>query len=121
MAAGLDTESQAVSLGTIAVLPSGDVVKTGVVGVGDTASLWRDVDDGVAFTSSDNDSTYVSSGTSASATHILKFAGGKAGIASKVVVRYRARNAGATGTIRITLRDRSSVVPVPRTPSPALG
>ena len=107
-AVGLSTA--ALVTGTFAVKPSADDLKTGVVGVGDTSQLWKNVDDGTAFATADNDTTYVSSGTSTTAIHRVRYAGGKAGTASQVVVRYRARTSSAGGTAQVKLYDGETVV-----------
>src|SRR5262249_10054470 len=71
--------------------PTSDVVKTGVTGVGSTTSLFQNVDDGTAFTSADNDTTYVHSGTNSSAVHRVGYSGAATGTVTKVVANYRAR------------------------------
>jgi hypothetical protein len=100
---------QALTLGTFAVKPVADTLTSAVAGVGDTTALWKNVDDGTAYTSSDNDTTYVRS-TSDTAAHGVRFSGGKAGTVSQVVVHYRARVANATGTIEVELRDGNEAV-----------
>src|SRR5688572_9700833 len=102
-AIGMST--QALAFGSVLVKPSADDVKSGVTGVGDTSALWKNVDDGLAFASADNDTTYVHSGSSTNAMHRVRYAGGKAGTISQVVVRYRARTSSAGGTAQVRLVD----------------
>src|SRR5262245_31068912 len=85
----LDDVSDAVV--TSNLKPTSDVVKTGVTGVGSTTSLFQNVDDGTAFTSADNDTTYVHSGTNSSAVHRVGYSGAATGTVTQVVANYRAR------------------------------
>jgi hypothetical protein len=105
-----DLYSQPLSLGVFPVKPSADDLKSGVTGVGDTSALWKNVDDGITPASTDNDTSYVHTGTNATGTHRLRFAGARDGGVSQVTVRYRARTSSASGTAQIRLYDGGTLL-----------
>jgi hypothetical protein len=94
---------------TSSLKPSSDVVKTNVSGVGDSTNLFRNIDDGTTFGSSDDSATYVRC-TSTTCTHRVGYSGGPGGTVSKVVINYRVRRAGATGNAQVKLHDGSTLV-----------
>ena len=77
--------------------------------MGDTTNLFRNVDDGTTFASTDDSSTYVQC-TASTCTHRVGYSGGPAGTVSKVVINYRVRRAGATGTAQVRLYNGSTLV-----------
>src|SRR4051794_26344755 len=74
--ADADTTLTTATTGVLLV-PTRDVAKAQVVGVSDAVNLYRNVDDGVAFSSADDIQTYVR-GTAgvANASHTVGFSGG---------------------------------------------
>jgi hypothetical protein len=92
--------------GTADLLPTADVSKSGVLGVGDTASLFRDVDDGVGTAAADDHKTYVKGdGNATDATHVVGYSGAPAGTVTQVVVSYRASKGNASGSAQVLLYD----------------
>jgi len=96
-------------LTTVSLVPTRDVSKSGVVGVGDTTNLYRDVDDGTTPSAADNDATYVrtTSGTEFT-SHTTGYSGAPSGTVTQVTVTYRARRATGTGTAQILLYNGST-------------
>lgn len=94
-----------------ALSPTRDVTKSSVDGVGDTTNLFRNVDDGTAFTSSDAGTTMVRAATGvAVARHAVGYSGAPAGTVAEVKVHYRARRYNSAGTAQIKLYDGATLV-----------
>ena len=111
----LDMEMQSGSaqqaLTTVSLVPTSDVDKSSVVGVGDSVNLYLDVDDGTGFASADDSTTYVR-GTAGTATtsHTAGYSGGPAGTVTSVTVNYRAQRGSATGTAQVFLLDGTTQI-----------
>ncbi|WP_437669222.1 glycoside hydrolase family 26 protein [Sorangium sp. So ce131] len=94
------------------LVPTSDVALNNVWGGGGTAPIYKLVDDGTSFSSSDGGSTFARSAPGATnASLLLGYSGAPAGGASEVVVNYQAWaiNGGA-GTIRVNLYDGATLI-----------
>src|SRR5947209_554631 len=70
-----------------AMKPTSDVSKQSVVGVGDATNLYLDVNDGTAFASADDNTTYVRGQAAvASSSHEVGYSGGPSGTVTQVTV-----------------------------------
>jgi hypothetical protein len=88
----------------VALPPTRDVSKSNVVGVGDATNLYRNVDDGVTFASSDLATTVVRTTTGAPlARHAVGYSGAPAGTTIEVRVHYRAKRSSSAGTAQMKL------------------
>ena len=95
----------------VALRPTRDVSATSVIGVGDTSALFRNVDDGTSFTSSDGGATVVRAATGvALARHRVGYSGAPAGTVTAVTVRYRARRSNSAGTAQMKLYAGTTLV-----------
>jgi hypothetical protein len=99
------------SLVTVQLVPTSDVANTDVVGVGDTALLFRNVDDGATAAAADDSLTYVR-GKAAIATtsHTVGYSGAPAGTVTDVTVQYRAQRGSAQGTAQALLYDGTTLI-----------
>ena len=98
---------------TVNLRPTSDVGSHLVAGVGNQASLFQNVDDGVLFSAADDSAGYVRGEPGvASGSHTVGYSGAPAGQVSQVVVNYRAQRGSAQGTVQMTLFDGASVVGV---------
>ncbi len=94
-----------------ALRPTRDVSKVSVVGIGDAANLYRNVDDGTAFTASDSGTTMVRAATGiAVARHAVGYSGAAAGTVAEVKVHYRARRYASAGTAQIKLYNGATLI-----------
>ncbi len=96
----------------VSVKPAGDAGIEGVqTGGGGTSGLWQHVDDGTSFSSSDNDSTKVTTLSGRSGAHTVSYAGVPSGPVSQVVANVRAmRTKFATSTMTVRLYDGTTLV-----------
>jgi hypothetical protein len=95
----------------LALVPSSDVELASVVGVGDTASLYRDVDDGTTAAAADDSTTYVRGVSGAAlASHTVGYGGAPAGTVTAVTVHYRAQRGSTDGTIQVQLLDGATLI-----------
>src|SRR3954465_6098 len=79
----------------VPLVPASDYWISSVEGVGDTASLFADVDDGAAVAAADTNPRYVRGAAGVEwARHAVGFAAAPAGHVSRVDVNYRAGNGG---------------------------
>lgn len=96
-------------ISTVALRPTSDVAKSNVTGIGDATNLFRNIDDGTSFSSTDDSATYVRC-TSSTCTHRVGYSGAPAGTVTSVVVNYRVRRASATGTAQVRLYSGNTLV-----------
>jgi glycosyl hydrolase family 26 len=107
------TEAQAAGLATVVSLkPTSDVALSNIWGGGGTAPIYKLVDDGTSFASSDGGSTFARSAPGITTTSLtLGYAGAPAGGASEVAVNYQAWsiNSGA-GTVTVKLYNGNTLL-----------
>jgi hypothetical protein len=116
-----DADGVTESAATTGVLlrPTRDLTKDHVVGVGDLTNLYKDVDDGLAFSAADDSTTYVR-GTAGvvDSAHTVGFSGGPTGPLIEVQVNVRAQRGTAAGTLQVAIYDGTAVVATGATTSP---
>jgi hypothetical protein len=92
--------------------PTSESAATGIEGKGCTSPYWRCVDDGTAYSSSDDAKTVAQINKSSSGTHTLGFSGGPAWPVTQVVAYYRAATTSSStkGTIQVNLYDGNTLL-----------
>lgn len=97
--------------GGVDLLPSSDVEVKGVVGVGNASALFRNVDDGVSFSSADDSTTYVRGAVGiSSASHTVGYSGAPAGVVTGLSVHFRAQRGSAQGTVQSSVYDGATLL-----------
>lgn len=97
---------------TVQLVPSSDVLRQNVIGVGNPSLLYTDLADGTSFALADDNTTYVRSENSfTTGTYTAGFSGAPAGAVSSVVVNLRASlGTASTGSAQVLLYDGSSLI-----------
>lgn len=101
----VDSSEAALTSPAGALHPTRDVAKDNVVGVGDTVSLFKDVDEA----SSDDNTTYVRGKAGiATTSHTVGYSG--SGAVTQAKISYRAMRGSATGTAQAFLYDGTTLI-----------
>lgn len=97
--------------GSVELVPTSDVANTDVVGIGDTALLFHNVDDGATTSAADDSTTYVRGKAAlVDTSHTVGYSGAPAGTITGVVVHYRAQRGSARGTAQVLLYDGATLI-----------
>jgi hypothetical protein len=114
----MEQEGESVETSTEAILTQplnlrpASASASNIAGVGCSSTYWQCVDDGTAFSASDDTKTMAEVTGSSTGTHTLGFSNGTSGAVGQVTVYFRASTSSSStkGTIQVKLYDGSTLI-----------